>query len=213
MEYPHVLAFAGVAAALIVAPGPDVLLVLRNTLTRGRRGGALTAGGTLTGLLVHAAAATLGLSALLLASATAFTVVKLVGAGYLVLLGIQALLSARRARAAEPYSTQPGTDEGSATGGRSYRQGVLTNVLNPKVAVFFIALLPQFVTPGPKAPLHTALLGAVFWGMTLGFLALLVTVATTARRVLQRGVVRRAMDRIAGAVFIGLGVRLAFEQR
>ena len=133
--------FVAVAILVVVTPGPDMTLVARNTFAGGRITGLATSTGTCTGLLVHATAAALGLSALLLASSQAFTVVKIAGATYLIFLGIRTIIEA--GRDASFREGQKASDPWAA-----YRQGVLTNILNPKVAVFFLSLLPQFVDPG-----------------------------------------------------------------
>jgi threonine/homoserine/homoserine lactone efflux protein len=205
---PSLAAFVPVAALLIVVPGPDVLLVVRNAV-RERAAGLATAAGILGGTLVHGAAATVGLSALVAASATAFTVVKVLGAGYLVLLGIQALWASRRRPGA------PGVDAPAAPlrVGRAARQGFLTNVLNPKVAVFFVAFLPQFVPVGGSVAASTALLAGLFAAMTAVYLPLLVVLTGRAAALLARPVARRLLDRVAGVVFIGFGVRLAAATR
>lgn len=210
-----ILAFVPVAALLIVAPGPDVLLVIRNA-AMGRAAGLATAAGTLTGILVHATAATVGLSALIAASATAFTVVKVAGAAYLVFLGVQVLWSSRRTGGADGRSLgAPDASSAAPSLSRStaLRQGLLTNVLNPKVAVFFVAFLPQFVPAGVPAAPSIALLAAVFVAMSAGFLLLLVALTVRAAGLLARPAVRRWLDRVAGVVFIGFGVRLATADR
>lgn len=207
--------FVPVAALLIVAPGPDVLLVVRNAVL-GRAAGVATAVGTLGGLLVHAGAATVGLSALVAASATAFTIVKLVGAAYLVLLGLQALWSTRPMdhRTGPPGDGGDGTRHAPPVRPRvALRQGLLTNVLNPKVAVFFVAFLPQFVPAGAPTASSTALLAAVFVAMSAVYLLLLVALVSRAATVLARPAVRRRLDRTAGVVFLGFGVRLATASR
>lgn len=191
------IAFLPVAALLIVVPGPDVLLVIRNA-TRGRKTGIATAAGTVLGLLVHVTAATVGLSALVACSASAFTVVKLVGAAYLVLLGVQALLASRTRTEAhhsrgdsELMAVAPGASLGLA-----FRQGLLTNVLNPKVAVFFVPFLPQFVPAGSPTLASTAVLGAVFVLMTVVYLLLLVaTIVRAAKLLLARGCVADSTGR------------------
>ena len=209
------LAFVPVAALLIVAPGPDVLLVVRNA-GLGRSAGLATAAGTLAGLVVHGGAAVVGLSALIAASATAFTVVKVLGAAYLVVLGVQALWSSRPRRAAEPSTggvPAPGRGTEPLPTRRALGQGFLTNVLNPKVAVFFVAFLPQFVPAGVPVTASTALLAGVFVAMTAAYLLLLVTLTVRAAALLARPAVRRWLDRVAGAVFIGFGIRLATTTR
>jgi threonine/homoserine/homoserine lactone efflux protein len=211
--YPSFAAFIPIAALLIVVPGPDVLLVVRNA-ARGRAAGIATAAGTVSGLLVHATAATVGLSALVAASAEAFLVVKVVGAGYLVLLGAHALWSNRRRT---PSSDRHSVDSRPpATPLRmrvAFRQGMLTNVLNPKVAVFFVAFLPQFLPTRGSAAAGTLMLAGVFIAMTAGYLLGLVAVTVRAAGLLARPVVRRWMDRVAGAVFVGFGLRLALQPR
>ncbi len=207
------IAFLPVAALLIAVPGPDVLLVVRNALL-GRRTGLATAAGTVMGLLVHVTAATVGLSALVASSATAFTLVKIVGAAYLVLLGLQSLWSSRktaRAHLGRGVSGEAAASDASLSS--ALRQGLLTNVLNPKVAVFFVAFLPQFVPAGAPTLQSTAVLGAAFVLMTSAYLLLLVAATVRAATLLARPAVRRGLDRIAGVVFIGFGIRLATASR
>ncbi len=207
-------AFVPVAALLIVVPGPDVLLVVRNAVL-GRVAGIATVLGTLGGLVVHGAAAAVGLSTLIAASATAFTAVKLLGAAYLVYLGVQVLWAARprsSRRTGHLHTGETGPvepAEGSLPFGKALRQGLLTNVLNPKVAVFFLAFLPQFVAPGSPVATTTALLAAVFVAMTAVYLLTLVALTAHAAALLARPAVRRSLDRVAGAVLVGFGVRLA----
>jgi threonine/homoserine/homoserine lactone efflux protein len=212
---PSLAAFVPVALLLIIAPGPDVLLVIRNA-TRGRGAGVATAVGTVTGLFVHATAATIGLSALVAASAEAFLVVKAIGAVYLVLLGGHALWSSRQAAPMQQKHRRVTSSPSVRTPIRAQaalRQGALTNVLNPKVAVFFVAFLPQFIPAGSSTVASTVLLAAVFVTMTAGYLLLLVALTVHAAGLLNRPVVRRWLDRLAGAVFIGFGVRLATTNR
>lgn len=209
------LAFVPVAALLIAAPGPDVLLVVRNAAL-GRRVGLATATGTLAGLLVHGGAAVVGLSALLAASATAFTVVKVLGAAYLVVLGVQALWASRSRQASKRTGGDPVGGDRQAEllpARRALRQGLLTNVLNPKVAVFFVAFLPQFVPAGAPVAGSTALLAGLFVAMTAGYLLLLVALTVRAATLLSQPGVRCWLDRVAGVVFIGFGVRLATATR
>jgi len=208
------IAFLPVAALLIVVPGPDVLLVVRNAV-RGRRTGLATAAGTVMGLLVHVTAATVGLSALVASSATAFTVVKTVGAAYLVLLGVQSLWFSRKTSRAQHGRgvSRPADVASDASPSSALRQGLLTNVLNPKVAVFFVAFLPQFVPAGAPTLQSTAVLGAAFVLMTSAYLLLLVAATVRAATLLARPAVRRGLDRAAGVVFIGFGIRLATASR
>jgi threonine/homoserine/homoserine lactone efflux protein len=198
--------FLAVATIVVVTPGPDMALVARNTLAGGRAAGLATSLGTCSGLLVHAVSAALGLSAVLVTSSRAFTVVKLAGAAYLVVLGIRTFVRAGRddgalggARAASPWS--------------AYRQGVLTNVLNPKVAVFFLSLLPQFVEPGPGAVGRLLLLAGVFLAMGLAWLTAYTLALHAVGGFLSRARIRRGVERVTGTVLVGLGVRLAVERR
>lgn len=201
--------FLAVAAIVVITPGPDMALVMRNTLAGGRPAGLATSLGTCTGLLVHAAAAALGLSAVLLASSRAFTVVKLVGGAYLVVLGVRTLLHARRAAAAPADAAI-----GRATSRRTaYRQGVLTNVLNPKIAVFFLSLLPQFVDAGDGFALRLLLLAALFIAIGLAWLTAYTFALDALGGALSRARVRRAISSVTGAVLVGLGVRLAVARR
>jgi threonine/homoserine/homoserine lactone efflux protein len=198
--------FLAVAVVVVVTPGPDMALVARNTLSAGRRSGLATSAGTCSGLLVHALAAVLGLSALVLASSRAFTFVKLLGAVYLVYLGIRTLLTAGRGEVVRSGSSALGL-------WAVYRQGVLTNVLNPKVAVFFLSLLPQFVEPGRGFTLRLLALASLFIAMGMLWLTGYTLALDAVSGFLARHPVRRAIETITGLVLVGLGARLALERR
>src|SRR5713101_5269692 len=149
MTAASLLAYTAVAAVLTVTPGADTMLVIRNVIARGRRAGVITTLGICSGLFVHATLSALGLSVILARSAKAFTIVKLAGAVYLAWLGAQSLRrAARRAPPDASGSGAGGEDARALAPARSWREGFLTNVLNPKVAVFYLAFLPQFVAPG-----------------------------------------------------------------
>jgi RhtB (resistance to homoserine/threonine) family protein len=198
----HLGAFLAVAVVVIVTPGVDMALVTRNALLYGRRAAVMSALGINLGIFFWVMAAALGLAAIVATSATAFAVIKLAGALYLIYLGIQAL----RSRSPQPsLSAQPRPRN-------SLRQGVVSNLLNPKIAVFFTSLLPQFVgTDGTSAQL--LLLGLLFNAMGVVWLLAYATAAARARNALARPRVRRGLDRISGIVLIGLGARLALERR
>jgi threonine/homoserine/homoserine lactone efflux protein len=197
--------FLAVALVIVVTPGPDMALVLRNTLAGGRIAGLATSAGTCSGLVVHALGAALGLSALLLASSRAFTVVKLVGAGYLVFLGLRTFLRAGR--------SEPDRDgAGSVRSWAAYRQGLMTNVLNPKVALFFVSLLPQFVQAGEGFVWRLLLLAGLFIAMGLVWLTAYTFALHSVGRFLRRGSIRTAIERVTGAVLVALGLRLAFDR-
>src|SRR5215469_11652591 len=165
---PHFAAFLLVACLVVISPGPDMALVTKNALEGGRRAALLTALGTVAGLLVWLVFSAAGIVAVLQASAIAFTVVKLCGAVYLLVLGGQALLAARRRAANSPGADSPVAGSPAASvrrrgwygpprlAGPPWRQGLVCNLLNPKIAVLFTSLIPQFVAPGPAAALQTA---------------------------------------------------------
>lgn len=194
--------FVPASVALIVAPGPDSLYVLTRSIGNGPWTGLAAALGTCTGILVHTGAAVVGLSAVLRTSAFAYSAMKYAGAVYLIYLGIQTI------RHDAAFELQTGESQRDAR--TSYRRGVAINVLNPKVAVFFLAFLPQFVPPGSNAWLGMVVLGVVFTALTLVYLATLAVVSSRVERVLSShprapGLVRWS----AGAVIVGFGVELA----
>ena len=201
------LAFIGVAAVIVVLPGPDMALVLQNGLVHGRRAAVAAALGVNAGLLVWAVAAALGLAALLHASAPAFTLLKLAGAAYLVWLGLRALADAWRGTAGAA-AERP---HGRATS--PFRQGLLSNLLNPKIALVFTTLIPQFVDPGDPAAAQTLLLAAIFIAMGLVWLTSYALLVAEVGSLLRRSVVRRVLSAVTGIVLTALGVRLALERR
>jgi threonine/homoserine/homoserine lactone efflux protein len=197
----ELLAFIGVAAVVIVTPGQDTALTIRNTLAGGRAAGFRTAVGVVAGQAVWAVAASLGVAALIVASEPAFVALKFAGAAYLVVLGGQALVAAVRGRAHD--------GEAVAAGGRELRQGLLSNLGNPKMAVFFTSLLPQF---GGSFPALLGL-GLLFCAMTLAWLCAYAGVVARAGDALRRPRVRRTLDALTGGVLVALGVRLATTTR
>jgi threonine/homoserine/homoserine lactone efflux protein len=198
MGLGHLAAFLGVSLVVIVTPGQDTALTIRNTLTSGRRGGVLTASGVVSGQVTWAFAASAGLSALLLASRPLFTGLRIAGAAYLVFLGAEALLAAVRGRSVETAEPRRRAN---------YRQGLLSNLGNPKMVVFFTSLLPQFASSfgGMLA------LGLVFASITLAWLTLYAFAVARAKAVLLRTRVRRALDALAGLVLVAFGFRIASE--
>ena len=213
----HLLVFIAAGLLLNLTPGPDVMFIVANAVRGGARAGVAAALGIGAGCLVHVLAAALGVSALLLASGTAFTALKWLGAVYLVWVGVQMLRSSLHPSASIRIAAR--ADQSSAGGpfhaqtplATVFRRGFLTNVLNPKVALFFLAFVPQFIAPG------TAHTGGVFLalGLLFTFNSLLVCIgwalaaAWLARRAgaLQRAT--RWLDGLAGTLFIGFGIRLA----
>jgi threonine/homoserine/homoserine lactone efflux protein len=193
--------FAAAALALLLVPGPAVLYILAQSAEHGRLAGIVSVAGVHLGTLVHVAAAAVGISALILSSAVAFTVVKYAGAAYLVYLGIRRLLTR------EPAELEPRAQPLSGL----FAQGVVVNVLNPKTALFFLAFLPQFVDPERTVWTQVVILGLTFVG--LGFLSdgLYALAAGTLGRWLRA---RRQMLRYAsGSIFVGLGVSAALAKR
>lgn len=207
----HLLLFVGVAAIVIIIPGPDTAVVTKNVLIHGRRAGLGTSLGVSTGLTIWTIAAAVGLASLVRASEVAFTALKLAGALYLVWLGIQALRAAGREASAQHAVPRAAGSGLGARGG--FRQGVLSDLANPKIGIFFTSLLPQFVTAGHPVLFPFLVLGAVFVVMTVLWLLAYTLAAARAAQTLMRPRVRAVLDRFTGVVLIGLGVRLAVERR
>ena len=204
----ELLAFVGVAALVIVTPGQDTALTIRNTLLGGRRAGLATALGVASGQAIWTLAASAGVAALIVASEPAFTALKFAGAAYLVVLGLQTLWGAVHGsapRQAEQAVRQP------ARG--ALRQGFLSNLANPKMAIFFTSLLPQFApADGPAFPVLLAL-GLLFCAMTFAWLCAYASAVSRARNLLARPRVRRTLDAVMGTALVALGARLAAQQR
>jgi threonine/homoserine/homoserine lactone efflux protein len=215
-----ILSFTAVAAMLTITPGVDTMLVLSQALRDGRRNAVACGLGINTGLIGWAAASVLGLSALLAASQVAYDAVRLLGAGYLVYLGGRALLATRRrngrterstpARATNgpAESSAPAPARGRSTALAAYRRGVTTNLLNPKVGVFYVSLLPQFAPAGHHSAAMMLLLAGIHLALSLLWLGGLAWLASRARHVLS-ATVKTRLERISGVVMIGLGLRIA----
>jgi len=215
-SYPELVtvnlaAFLGVSILVIITPGQDTALTIRNTLVGGRGTGVLTAAGVASGQFIWTVATSAGLAALIIASEPVFTALKLAGAAYLIFLGGQALYAALRDRS-DHASANVAFPHGP---GRiaAYRQGVLSNIGNPKMAVFFSSLLPQFITPGHASFQTLLVLGLLFNAMTLTWLTAYAVVVARVGDVLRRDRVRRTMEAMTGLVLVGLGLRLATERR
>jgi len=198
-------AFVGVGAIVIVTPGQDTALTIRNTLLGGRRAGVFTALGVSTAQAVWALATSVGLAALIAASEPAFVALKLVGAAYLVWLGAHALVAAWRGTGRRRDGVR-GTGLAPRT---AFRQGATSNLGNPKMAVFFTSLLPQF------ADSFSGLLalGLLFAFMTVMWLTAYAAVVARAGDALRRPAVQRLLDAVTGAILVALGLRLATERR
>jgi RhtB (resistance to homoserine/threonine) family protein len=211
MEYltGPLLVFLGISALVIMTPGPDTAITIRNTLTGGRAGGVATALGVATGQAIWALATSAGIVALLVASEPLFLAVKYAGAAYLVWLGLQSLRAAfRRATGQSAIATARPLTPGSA-----FSQGVASDLSNPKMAAFFTSLLPQFVPPDTASFAGLILLGLLFSLLTLFWLVFYTLAIARVGNVLRRPAIRRALEGVTGAALIGLGLKLATEDR
>ena len=210
-EAPQLLAFIAAGVLLNLTPGPDVLFIVTHALRSGARAGMVAALGITAGCCVHILAAAVGVSALVAASATAFTVLKWIGAAYLIYVGAVMLVAREKAHAPLSMAASDGAADAPPSPWSVFRRGLLTNVLNPKVALFFLAFVPQFIAPDAA---HPSLVFLVL-GLLFNFNALWVNLgwafaaAWMARRAgaVQQGM--KALERMAGAIFIGLGIKLA----
>jgi threonine/homoserine/homoserine lactone efflux protein len=207
----HLWAFLGVSLVVILAPGPDTVVVTKNALMHGRGAALGTSLGVNAGLLIWTVAAALGVAALVRESAVAFTAVKAFGALYLIWLGVQALWAARRRSPDTPEHREAAAGRMGMAGG--FRQGLLSDLGNPKIALFFTSLLPQFVAGRGAALLPFLVLGGLFVLITLVWLCGYALLAVRISSVLRRPSVKAALDGLTGIVLVGLGVRLALERR
>jgi threonine/homoserine/homoserine lactone efflux protein len=212
----ELLTFLGLAVVVIVTPGPDTALTIRNTIAGGRAAGLGTGLGVASGQAIWTLAAAAGVAALLVASEPAFLALKYAGAAYLVFLGLQTLAGALRPNArhaSEPSAPVPTAPRSRLAVRTAWRQGMVSDLANPKMAVFYTSLLPQF-TPadGPAFPVLVGL-GVIFSLMTFTWLALYATAVDRLSDLLSTSAVRRALDAIMGTVLMALGGRLALEKR
>ena len=204
----HLALFIASGLLLNITPGQDTLYILGRTVSQGRRAGVLSVVGIISGAIIHTLAAAFGLAAILAASASAFVVIKFAGAAYLAYLGIRMILSGPETAGAESSTFDKDSDWSI------YRAGLLSNVLNPKVALFFMAFLPQFVAPTADSRVLAFLfLGAVFiFNGTLWCLFLVWAASAMNRRLRGRPSSGLLLKRAVGAMFVGLGVRLAVSK-
>lgn len=210
----QVLAFTAIAALLTITPGPDTLLVVRSVLARGQTAGFVTTAGICSGLFLHATLSALGLSLILVQSARAFHLVQLAGAGYLIGLGSQSLWRGLHHDPAGALALATRTTAGLGPAWwRSFREGLLTNLLNPKVAIFYLAFLPQFIQPGDPVLGKSLLLASIHGVLGLGWLSLVTLLLGRLRGLLTRSDVQRGLEALTGTILIAFGVRLALERR
>jgi threonine/homoserine/homoserine lactone efflux protein len=210
---PQLWAFVAVAALLAVTPGADTLLVARNVLGRGRTAGLATIAGIAAGCFVHAALSAVGVSLILVRSAEAFHALKWGGAAYLIILGVQSIRGWWRADEGVAVAAEADRHRMGARRRRSFMEGLLTNVLNPKVGLFYLAFLPQFIRPGDPVVARSLLLGALHVGIGVVWLSLLSLSLVRIRPLVESRLWRARLEGASGAVLIALGVRLAAERR
>jgi threonine/homoserine/homoserine lactone efflux protein len=206
----HYWAFVATSMLLILTPGIDTALVTRNTVAANVIGGWFTACGIANGILIHTLAAGLGLSAILMTSSRLFEVVKIIGAVYLIFLGISSL---RNRQDKQTFHGELQDNPGRLSPIRLYRQGILTNLLNPKVALFFLTFLPQFTDTGTGFFHQVLLLGLTYSGLTLGWFACYILMMNRLKQWTMRPKVVQYMEKVTGLVLIGFGLRLATEAR
>src|SRR5436190_15558854 len=205
------LAFLGISLVVIMTPGPDTALTIRNTLLGGARAGVFTAIGVSAGQIIWALAASVGVVGLLVASAPVFEALKLAGAAYLIWIGVQTLYGA--------FRPGPGVAVSSDGAGRhlrpiaALRQGLVNDLANPKMAAFFASLFPQFLPEDNASFAALMMLGLVFSCLTLTWLVAYAFAVAKAGDILRRNGIRRAIEGITGAVLIAFGLRLASEHR
>jgi threonine/homoserine/homoserine lactone efflux protein len=192
---------------LIILPGPDTAIATKNTLTVGRTGGFKTIFGTCCALLIHTLAAVVGLSAIIVKSATVFSIFKYVGAVYLVYLGAKTLWSLRNKKAVPEMSA-----DSKYEGKSCFKQGFLTNLLNPKVAVFFLTFLPQFVDSGINTFLPFLIMGITYTILTAVWFLFYIYLLNQIRAFMNKPKTQSVMEGITGTVLIGFGLKLALEK-
>jgi len=210
------LAFAGIAALLTITPGADMALVAKNAFTRGRKASFATIVGISSGLIVHATASALGLSVILARSARAFAAVKWAGAIYLFYLGISALWRAIRgvpSGAADTAKENEKDGDPRRVWWTGFAEGLVTNVLNPKVVLFYLTFLPQFIAPGDPVLRVSLLLAGMHIAMGFVWLTAYSAALRRLNQAMSRSGVRRALEAMTGGLLVAIGLRLAFAKR
>jgi RhtB (resistance to homoserine/threonine) family protein len=209
----HLPVFLGVAAILVLFPGPDTAVVTKNVLIHGRRVGIATSLGVVAGVSVWTLAAALGIASLLHASLVAFTVLKLAGAVYLIWLGVQAIRAANHLSDAGQDATIRNGPRPAMSVRTGFRQGLFSDLGNPKAGIFFTSLLPQFVDPGRPVFVPFLVLGIVFAAMTILWLFIYCLITARAAQTMMRPRVRAILDRVTGVLLIAIGLKVATEHR
>jgi threonine/homoserine/homoserine lactone efflux protein len=204
----HLGLFLAGSLVITLVPGADMALVTRQVVTRGRRAAQVTVFGNVTGIVVHATALAAGLSALIVASATAYTAIKLAGAAYLVYLGVQSLRQARLSRRESSAVAVPVRPRR----GSPYLAGLISTVLNPKPALFFLSYLPQFIDRSRPVAFQLALLAGIHIVVGLVWLTTYASLVSRLQAAIARPRVKAALERVSGVVLVALGVRVALER-
>ena len=203
------LLFVFMCILLIILPGPDTAIATKNTLTVGRMGGLKTALGTCCALLIHTSAAVLGLSAIIVKSALLFSIFKYVGAVYLIYLGIKTLVALRKKEVAASVEVNASSQFENKS---CFKQGFLTNLLNPKVAVFFLTFLPQFVDAGSNTFLPFLIMGFTYTVLTAIWFFLYVYLLNQISTFMKKPIAQNMIEGITGTILIGFGIKLALEK-
>lgn len=209
----QILAFTGLALTLTITPGADTMLVMRNTLVQGRSSGIFTILGGCGGIVIHATLSALGLSLVLVRSAAIYEIVKLAGAAYLIWLGLQSLWQAFHPEVRAQLQTRAPQPSKHTSNYRSLRDGFLSNVLNPKTALFYLALLPQFVQFGDRVLITSLLLASIHIAMRFTWLFCLTILIQRTGEFMNRSFVKQSIEAIAGCVLCTFGICLALEGR
>lgn len=203
-DLPLLAAFIATATVITITPGLDTAMVLRTAAVEGRRPAVLAGLGIALGCLVWGAAAAAGLGVLLQASEAAYTALKYAGAAYLAWLGLGLLAKPRSA-----FDALEGAGSPPKAGRSAFWRGLLTNLLNPKIGVFYLTFLPQFVPAGPTSPAYPFFLAVIHVALTLVWFAVLIAATLPLAGLLRRSAAMRLLDRVTGAVFLAFGLRLA----
>lgn len=204
----HLLTFIILSFLLVLLPGPDYVMITKNTLRDGTSAGIRTLIGTCSALCVHTTFAVIGLSAIIVKSAFLFSTFKFLGAAYLLYLGVKALFSLRKISAGKEQVTEKTADNQEP----NYRQGFFTNLLNPKVAVFFLSFLPQFVNSRENTCIPFITLGAIYIVITLVFFVAYILLMNRIKIVMKKESTQKAIQSVSGVVLIAFGIKLALEK-
>ncbi|MBW4685544.1 MAG: LysE family translocator [Komarekiella atlantica HA4396-MV6] len=209
----QLLAFAGVSFVLAITPGADTMLVMRSVLSSNRQAGIVTTIGICAGLLVHASFSALGLSLILVRSTAAFEIVKLIGGYYLIFLGLQSIWqSFQKNSPTKDSEVKVSKRIGNKLTKQFFMSGFLTNLLNPKVALFYLAFLPQFIRPTDSLLLKSIALGSIHMFFSFAWLIVVAMLVGQLRRLLTNPQVKRVLLATTGFILMGLGAKLALEQ-